>query len=370
MRLNVKTQKKEKTMYRKIIITIFISLFCSAFAHADALDESLPAETPEMIKTRTRQMISEGTPTDAAINFTRAMFQHRFRAEEILKAQDIIIEAKQQGLPVEPIMNKAYEGVIKQAKDVQIVSAMEKVRNRYSIAHQLSNEIAQEHKKKVQIRNTIAASLSAGLHEKDIDKIMNAFKARIQNQSRRQYADLALESFKASRDMARLGVNSQAITDVVCQAIEKNYQANEMQQLRQTFRQRSRNEDPQGLAHRFAWAFAHGQKIEDLDESDQEDNSGKSGSSHQNGGSNKGGNSNGNNGSGSSDDSENSNGNQGGSSGSGGSNGGGSDNSGSSNGSGGSEGSGGKGESGGSGSGDSDGGGGSGGSGGKGGNKK
>ncbi|MEA3230886.1 MAG: hypothetical protein U9Q05_03915 [Thermodesulfobacteriota bacterium] len=58
------------------------------------------------------KMARAGIKTSDAITMTRSMIQTRFEEKSIIKAQNIVIEAHRKGLPIEPVMSKAFEGTV------------------------------------------------------------------------------------------------------------------------------------------------------------------------------------------------------------------------------------------------------------------
>jgi hypothetical protein len=71
---------------------------------ADIVNQSL-VQMPSSIKERAREMIQKGISSEDAIQFIQAMNANRFREEQILKAQAIVLEAQGRGLPAKPIIN-------------------------------------------------------------------------------------------------------------------------------------------------------------------------------------------------------------------------------------------------------------------------
>ncbi|UCF83073.1 MAG: hypothetical protein JSV50_18115, partial [Desulfobacteraceae bacterium] len=108
---------------KKIFLIACVIFFWASAALGDEVDKGLSSMTPEQVKVSTRQMIRSGINSNDALKMTRLMLENRFREEHTLRAHQIIIEAHKEGLPVEPIMSKAYEGIAKQVKDMNIVQA-------------------------------------------------------------------------------------------------------------------------------------------------------------------------------------------------------------------------------------------------------
>ena len=115
---------------KKICLMVCALLFSASLAFGDEVEESLSTLATEQLKTSTREMIQSGIDTDNAIRMSKLMLQNQFSLEQALRAQRVIMNAQKEGLPVEPIMNKAYEGMVKQVQAKNIVQAMEHVRTR------------------------------------------------------------------------------------------------------------------------------------------------------------------------------------------------------------------------------------------------
>ena len=269
---------------KKIFITIFPLLFSASIALADAVDDRLPPETPDQLKASTRQMIQAGLNIDAAIKMTRSMLENDFTTDNTLKAQQIIMNAHRQGLPIEPLQNKAFEGMTKNVKAARIVRAMEIVLSRYAFAYERAAVLSTEKQQINRLGNTLAAGLAAGLNHQDAANICSTLQNRAQNMNRTEHDSLAVETLKTARDMARLSVASKAVTDVVIQALQKGYSAEEMKNMRASFMSHSRSTSPQNLAKSYSKAIQQGKSINGLDNS-----TGKGGSAGSGGSSGSGG---------------------------------------------------------------------------------
>jgi hypothetical protein len=323
-------------------------LFCTSIAYADEVSEAFSGKAPEAVVKSTRHLIRSGFNRRATIEVTRAMLQNQFNVQQILDAHTVLMNAHQQGIAPEPIISKAHEGMSKHVAAGNIVKAMKKVQSRYIFAHRQAQKLTARKSQVNQMGHIMAAGLAAGVDSIGLETIVNELQARLQEMNTDQQSALAIETFKATRDMARLGVSSSQTVSVMVTALQHQFDNRQMQNMRAAFVKNSRTTAPQRLAAGYAAAIAKGSNFRGSDNS-RPGKSGGSGPGDSGGGSGSGG-SGGGSGSGGT----------GGGSGSGGSGGGSG-----SGGSGGGSGSGGSG--GGSGSGGSGGGSGAGGSGGSGG---
>ncbi len=285
-------------MMKKIIITLLILFFYASSAFADEVDDRLPPGTPDKLKTSTRQMILAGLKDDDAINMTRSMLENKFTIDNTLKAQQIIMRANNEGLPLAPLKNKAFEGMTKNVKPDRIVRAMEMVLSRYTFAYGQAAVLTKEKTQIGRLGNTLSAGLAAGLKNQDAAQICSMIQNKAQTMNSTAHNSLAFETLKTARDMARLSVASQAVADVLIQALQKDYRAEEMKSMRASFMSRSRTGSPQDLAKSYSRAIQQGKSIDGPDGPAGMDHSGDLGGSGGSGGSGSGGGSGGSGGSG------------------------------------------------------------------------
>jgi len=258
-------------------------LFSASLAFGDEVEESLSTVATEQLKTSTREMILSGIDTDNAIRMTKLMLKNQFSLEQALRAQKAIMNAQKEGLPVDPIMNKAYEGMAKQVQAKNIVRAMEQVHSRYAFAHEQARALTHERSEIRTMGNTIAKGLAAGMNQEDIRGITNRLRVRTREMTQSQTMELAKESFKAARDMARLGLSSKTTTNLVCLALQNNYTARKMENMRNSFMTQSRSSNPTHLANTYSNAIKSGKSADSLGSSGISGPSGPSGPGGPNG---------------------------------------------------------------------------------------
>ncbi len=250
---------------KKIFITVFSLLFYASIALADAVDDRLPPETPDKLKASTRQMIQAGLKSDDAIKMTRSMLENDFTIDNTLRAQQIIMNAHNKGLPIEPLGNKAFEGMAKNVKADRIIRAMEKVLARYTFAYERAAVLSKEKEQISRLGNTLAAGLAAGLNNQDAAQICSDVQNRAQNMNSIEHDSLAFETLKTARDMARLSVASKAVAEVLSQALQKGYSAKEMKSMRAAFMSHSQTTSPQKLAKSYSKAIQQGKSIQGIE---------------------------------------------------------------------------------------------------------
>lgn len=246
-----------------IVTMIFLGL-CSGPVWADEIDDALQPMVNEQIRIQTRQMIQSGVPQDALLKMTRMMVTKQFHEREIQQAQKTVMKAHNNGQASEPVMNKAFEGMAKNISSGRIVQAMGQVQSRYAYAFQEAGTLSKDSGKARSIGTTIAEGLSAGMQQGDIRQIMDQLRGRTRLQDHRDTENLALHSFETTRTMARLGVSSSKTAEVVCQALQNRYSANEMGQLENRFRAQARDMNAEQVANQYAHALAQGAHLSGL----------------------------------------------------------------------------------------------------------
>jgi len=245
---------------KKIVITILGFILFAAPVLGDEVDEGLQETASIQIRLSAKQMVSAGIPADEAVQMTRRMMENRFPEEQVIRAHRTVMAALEANLPEKPVMDKAYEGMVKNAPPERILEAMGKTLSRYAYAYREARRITSQQGQVRAIGNAIAEGLSAGISESDVGRVMEQLRTRTQQRTMSRSEALAAETFQTHRTMARLGVSSKAATDVVCQALEHNFDEPEMKMLRLSFRHGSLQTDPEGLAHQYAAAIGHGER--------------------------------------------------------------------------------------------------------------
>lgn len=221
--------------------------FCAAAALADTVDEQLPGTTPAQIKNSLRQMIDQGFNPQEVIGMTQEMLAYKFSEQYILQAQAILMDARRQGLPTEPIMNKAYEGLAKQVQAEAVVRAMGQVLSRYDLATEQAKSITNDEARIRQIAAILAGSMAAGINQEDAERIVQALGERTRNMARADSEELAMQTMMTTQTMARLRIQSKSVGDSICQALQQGYTAQAMNNMRIAIMAKSRHSEDSGL---------------------------------------------------------------------------------------------------------------------------
>ena len=230
MNIDEKVSLKMKRIYI-ICMAIF---FCAAVASADPVEEGLPKTASEQVKNSTRQMLNQNINPENVIDMTRQMLANKFSQQQILQAHAILMNAHQQGLQTEPIMNKAQEGLAKNVQAEAVVRAMEQVRSRQAFALKQAKTITNNKAKANQMAAILAGSMAAGMTHEDAASIMQALHDRSRNMSQTHAEELALQTFMTTRTMSRLEMQSKSVRSHICQALQQGYNAQEMKNMRHT----------------------------------------------------------------------------------------------------------------------------------------
>ena len=246
------------TMKIPYLIVATIMLFTSLCIASENISLSTSAQA--QIEAQTQVMSEVGVPAEPAHNMLTAMHQHQFANNSIAQAQLEVMNCAKTGLPTEPVMNKALEGMAKNASEQQILAAMQTVHGRYANANRMAKTMSNNKHTVDLLTHSIADSLAAGMKSSDIDTIMLQMKtknkAQIKNKSEED--KLAIQTMQTTRTMARLGIHSSDVSDIVCQALQNNYSHQEMAQLRHQMANKAHQTSPQQIAHQHANAIGKG----------------------------------------------------------------------------------------------------------------
>ena len=256
--------QKEDDEMKKIVAIALTVLFCATVACADEVDEILAGMANEQIRNTTRQMIQAGIHSDDAIKMIQLMLSNRFSQQTVQRAQEMLMNAVREGLPTEPITNKAYEGMAKKVQSETIVQAMETVRSRYAFAYRQAGLLTKEMGQVRSLGNLMANTLSAGMGQGDMEILSSRLEERIAQKDKDQEHKLATETFRTARDMARLGASPASVIDVISQALSHQYSAQEMETLRNSFIPNARQGAADALAKSYAGEIEEGKSSQGL----------------------------------------------------------------------------------------------------------
>ena len=290
-------------MKKKYFAISFILLVSVSVASAS---EPLVANTASGSQEQAREVSPAQLDIDDMPALLQAMNREAFSHANIVRVQQIIEEAEKEGLPTEPLTDKVYEGIAKTVDEDSIVGALLRVRHRYAYAYRRAGELEVDQDREKILGDLIAGAYTAGLTEEECDLIMAALQTRTRSMNRSQAHQLSFETMNTARTMAHRDVSSETISDVLVTALDKSYQAKEMEEMQHFFMNRARYGSAEKVAKQFSDDISRGLGVGSLgrnssngDGSDnsRESNGGSGGAGG--GGSNSSGNGGGGSGSGS-----------------------------------------------------------------------
>jgi len=239
-------------------VVAFLVVFFATAALCDEIDGRLPTDSSQAVKTSTRQAIQNGLEKGSVIKITRAMLENKFNEQQIKLVHSLMIETKNRDMPTQPLMNKAFEGMAKNVDSSLIVGAMETVQSRNAFAHQSAAKLSKDKFQTVNLGHTLSAALTAGFSTEDADKVTRMLQQRAKSMKSDKAYSLSLECFKTIRDISRLRVTSQAVTNMLVAALTKGFDHQEMHAMRSAFMTKAHQSQPQNLAQSYSAAIQAG----------------------------------------------------------------------------------------------------------------
>lgn len=247
---------------KKISFLAILVVFQAAIAIGNEPELGLAGSVSDQISASARQVIRAGVDVGSVSEVTGVMLQNGFENEQILRAHAIMTEAHRAELPLQPIVNKVFEGVAKQVSPDIILNAMDAVRSRNDFAFSRAGLLVAQADKKGQLGRTLAAGIAAGLSFEDADRMVKTVQQRAESITSDQAHALALTAFETARDAARLGASSKAVADLVSQALSKGLSLADMQAMHQSFLSQSQHALPENLARSYASAIQQGKSFQ------------------------------------------------------------------------------------------------------------
>ncbi|CCK81380.1 hypothetical protein [Desulfobacula toluolica] len=267
---------------KKVILIVFVLFYLVSSALTEE-SQMLSQQAMESVQQQVREMSNLGIPEAQAREMLTLMIQNRFREQSRIHVQQVVMDTARAGLPTEPVMSKAIEGMAKQAKEQQIISAMKAVQSRYAYANQFAKSLSDDKKNINAITQALADSLAAGMNTKDLETVRTQLQVRTQSrQQTKNKADndqLAMQTMLTVRTMSRLGVRTSDVSDILCQSLQNQYSHQEIKQLRSQIAQQTHQASSRQVARQHAKSIGKGGKS-DNDSSGGSSNGGSGGSSN------------------------------------------------------------------------------------------
>lgn len=211
-----------------IVIILFLLAGLITIAGADD-SETISTEEARQIRTQAKALAKAGISESAAAEMLTAMVQNKFSNEIQNQVRNLLTTCANQGLPYEPLIGKAMEGMAKGAGEERIVRAMRAVADRYAYGNQISQKLKQARQNTNGLTDVIAGCLTAGMKSDDIKKLSN----KISEQATKSQAgpETAIRTMQVARTMARRGVKSGTIEKVLSAAVKNGLSEKEMTRL-------------------------------------------------------------------------------------------------------------------------------------------
>ncbi len=214
------------------------------------LSQVVYAQPDIRISQSTQAMVGLGLEEGIANRLNERL--KNYGVDEALQVHQQIRQTLQQGLPVGPVVEKAHEGLAKQAGPEAVVRAMRQVRERYAYAYGWAGSLVDDPRAARSVGDSIADAMAAGLQAGDLDRIRDRLRARDCD------AALCRETALTLREMTRTRVSSGTAADTVDEALRKGYQAKAMRQMRESFAYQARSGNATAIAKGYQHAIRGG----------------------------------------------------------------------------------------------------------------
>lgn len=251
-------------LLKKILLGLVLLFFLPSVLIADVLDDELPDGTAVQVKEKARQVISLGVEDQDVSKMTQAMIRNRFTEQQMIRAFEIVGEARENGLPEGPVMNKLHEGIGKSVQNGNIIMVMEKVKERYQAASQYAKQMNIDKEQSEIMTRHIAECMSAGMSGDSIARI-GRMLGNIKVKNNREKSSLGIQTLRTVKTMARMGASSASVLDAVDKALRNGYDQNKMSRLEKAFVFQARaRHNPTDIAESFSRGITEGVSVDDL----------------------------------------------------------------------------------------------------------
>lgn len=239
-----------------------------------------------------RNLVQAGMSENVAERLVADMIEAQYGVDAMERVAQQVRLAEGQPEAVAAIASKISEGIVKRVGVEAVVLAATRVRERHAFALRTAENLAAG--RRSQMESIVVDSLTSGLAQTDAEQIAASLQSRRQTLSAERFEGLALETLTTARDMACLGVSSQATGATVNLALAQGYDESGMQLLRQAFNAQRTQTNMEAVAQRLMHAIGQGVspgQLKGFGQSGQAgsgDNSGKGSSGNGSGSGGKG----------------------------------------------------------------------------------
>jgi uncharacterized membrane protein YgcG len=225
----------------RILTAIVLMAFFLTIAVVHAAEDYLNA-IPEPLRPEAFRLIEKGIRAEDTLMLTHQFLALQAEQKTILSAYHTLMNAVDNGLPPEPVLNKAFEGTAKNIRPELIAAAMQKVLDRYQTSYQYVRKMLNVPKNRVQpLGNLAAEGMTAGLKPESVQEIFTALQQRAETMRGDAAQNLFDATLVSARDMSRLGASSQEVSEMLCEALKTGMDGNDMIRFRNNFMNRVHN---------------------------------------------------------------------------------------------------------------------------------
>lgn len=246
---------------KRLLLVIMIVCVMPAFSYADEIDGPLPANVQESA----RQAVQMGIQNQEISQMTQTMLQNQYTEKQMIQAHEVLMKAKQENLPTDPVMNKFNESVAKQEKAKNTIKAMEAARTQYKTASDLAGGMTQDRTQARVMTEEMAQCMDAGIKSRDMKKIATSLQERTKNMDQQEAQAYRTGTLNAAKQMAQTGASSGSTSKMVRNAMKQQYSMQDMGKLQTTFAAEVKNAgEATALANSFANAIKSGANADNV----------------------------------------------------------------------------------------------------------
>lgn len=254
---------------REVYMPYLIQFFMAVALVASTAFAQEPGENISMSAAQVRSfgktLVTIGMNETDASGLAQHMAEAGFSGTQMSHIGQQLQAAQGEGETQRAMINKVQEGLAKRVGPEGIVNAVIRVRERYTLAMQMAQNLAKQ--RPAALGATIAEAMSSGLAHHDADSIAHALQTRAQQMNQASQQALASQTMITSRDMVRMGVSSDLTSEVVREALAQGYDAAAMEQVRQAFDAHKNTSDMNQIARQLGLAVHRGVKAGELGKS-------------------------------------------------------------------------------------------------------
>jgi hypothetical protein len=220
---------------KRLLLMVCFVLCIPILSSADEMEKGFPANASIKIKESAKLVVQSGIESGQVIKMTQSMISDNFTEQQIIEGYDLIIKARKQETPTDPIINKLYEGIAKNATSEKILQAMEDVRSRYEFSTAYAQNMKIDADQSRTVAREVADCLTAKMDKGSMIKIKEVLQNKTQSAPKSQAFDLIMKTLNTTRIMARSGVASTDVVEVMNSAFKRNYNSKQMESLGNNF---------------------------------------------------------------------------------------------------------------------------------------